>query len=144
MDFQSAVKVCFQKYADFNGRAARPEFWWFFLFCFLVSIVLSIISHYLSSAFSLATLLPTLAVGSRRLHDTNKSGWLQLGFMIGYIISFVLIGFGAASMMTSGSPNMLLMGLGSILALATFVIFVVLMVKEGDAAQNQYGDVPSN
>lgn len=144
MDFQNAVKTCFQKYADFNGRASRPEFWWFFLFCLLTSIVLSMISHYISTAFSLATLLPTLAVGSRRLHDTNKSGWLQLGFIISYIVGFVLIGFGAASLMVTGSPNMLLMGLGSILSLATFVVFVILMAKEGDAAENQYGEVSTN
>jgi uncharacterized membrane protein YhaH (DUF805 family) len=144
MDFQSAVKTCFQKYVDFNGRATRSEFWWFFLFCFVVSLILGVISNYISWAFSLATILPTLAVGSRRLHDTNKSGWLQLGFYISYIIAFVLMGFGAASLMTSSSPNMLLIALGGILMLATLIVFIILMVKESDAFENKYGDVPAN
>ena len=82
MNFQDAVKLCFQKYADFNGRAARPEFWWFFLFCLAGAVVLEFVSGGLSWIFSLATLLPSLAVGSRRLHDTNKSGWLQLIWLI--------------------------------------------------------------
>ena len=82
MDFQSAVKQCFQKYADFNGRAKLPEFWWFFLFCFAVALALEFLGTYVSWAFSLATFLPSIAVGARRLHDTNKSGWLQLIWII--------------------------------------------------------------
>lgn len=78
MNFTDAVKVCFSKYADFNGRAKRPEFWWFVLFCIIASLVLEVVGSYVSWAFSLATLVPSLAVGARRLHDTNKSGWLQL------------------------------------------------------------------
>ena len=78
MNFMDAVKVCFAKYADFNGRAKRPEFWWFVLFCVVVSLVLEIFSSNISWAFSLATLVPSLSAGARRLHDTNKSGWLQL------------------------------------------------------------------
>ncbi|MDP1660119.1 MAG: DUF805 domain-containing protein [Methylotenera sp.] len=82
MNFQDAVKLCFQKYADFNGRAKRPEFWWFFLFCFLVALALEVVSSNISWIFSLATIIPSLAVGSRRLHDTNKSGWFQLIWII--------------------------------------------------------------
>jgi uncharacterized membrane protein YhaH (DUF805 family) len=78
MNFTDAVKACFAKYADFNGRAKRPEFWWFVLFCIVVSLVLEFVNSYVSWAFSLATLVPSLAVGARRLHDMNKSGWLQL------------------------------------------------------------------
>ncbi|PKO93880.1 MAG: DUF805 domain-containing protein [Betaproteobacteria bacterium HGW-Betaproteobacteria-1] len=94
MSFADAIKICFQKYMDFNGRAKRPEFWWFALFCVLVSVGLSIVSSALSSLFSLATLLPSLAVGARRLHDTNRSGWLQLIWIIpviGWIIMIVLL-----------------------------------------------------
>ena len=82
MDFQESIKQCFQKYADFNGRAKRPEYWWFALFCFITPILLGVIGDTLSMAFSLVTLLPSLAVGSRRLHDTNKSGWFQLLLLI--------------------------------------------------------------
>ena len=82
MNFQEAIKACFQKYADFNGRAKMPEFWWFALFCFVGGIVLEFAHSYISLAFSLATLLPSAAVGARRLHDTNKSGWMQLIWLI--------------------------------------------------------------
>ena len=82
MSFTDAVKLCFTKYADFNGRAKRPEFWWFVLFCIAGSLVLEFVSSFVSWAFSLATLLPSLAVGARRLHDTNKTGWLQLLWII--------------------------------------------------------------
>ena len=78
MQFQDAIKICFQKYVDFTGTAKRPEFWWFFLFLFVVNMALSQFLPILGSVFSLGTLLPALAVGSRRLHDTGKSGWWQL------------------------------------------------------------------
>ncbi len=93
MDFQQSIKQCFQKYADFNGRAKRPEYWWFALFCFIVSMALGIIGDTISLAFSLVTLLPSLAVGSRRLHDINKSGWFQLLWLIPILGWLVLIYF---------------------------------------------------
>ena len=82
MNFQEAIKTCFQKYADFNGRAKMPEFWWFALFCVVGAFVLEFASSYISWAFSLATLIPSLAAGARRLHDINKSGWMQLIVLI--------------------------------------------------------------
>ena len=90
-DIQKAVRTCLTKYADFNGRAARPEFWWFFLAQFVVSIILSMFSSNLSGLFSLALLVPSLAVGSRRLHDIGKTGWLQLLALIPIIGWLVLI-----------------------------------------------------
>lgn len=93
MTFQESIKVCFQKYADFNGRAKRPEFWWFVLFLFLVSLALGVVSDVLSALFSLATLIPSLAAGARRLHDTGRSGWLQLLGLIPILGWLVLIYF---------------------------------------------------
>ena len=78
MTFTEAIKVCISKYADFNGRASRSEYWWFILFLILGSFVTDIISHKLSLLFSLATLVPLIAAAARRLHDSNRSGWLQL------------------------------------------------------------------
>lgn len=82
MSFTESIKLCFAKYADFSGRAKRPEFWWFALFCFIGSLLLEIVGSGVSWLFSLATLLPSLAVGARRLHDQNKSGWMQLIWLI--------------------------------------------------------------
>jgi uncharacterized membrane protein YhaH (DUF805 family) len=89
MDFAEAVKAVFNKYAVFSGRSLRSEFWYWELFGILASIVLSIVDSALFNSnfggngplgalFGLATVVPSLAVGARRLHDTNKSGWWQL------------------------------------------------------------------
>jgi len=82
MSFTDSIKICFAKYAEFTGRAKRPEYWWFALFCFIIALILEVAGSYVSWAFSLATLLPSLAVGTRRLHDMNKSGWMQLIWII--------------------------------------------------------------
>lgn len=91
MDFQEAVRSCFNNYANFNGRASRSEFWWWALFCLLGSAVLGVISHKLSAAFSLATFVPYIAVAARRLHDTDRSGWLQLVGLIPLVGWIILI-----------------------------------------------------
>lgn len=92
MNFTDAIKTCFSKYADFSGRASRPEFWWFTLFVFLAGVALTMVSPMLASLFYLGTLVPMLAAAARRLHDTDRSGWLQL---IGFIplIGLALIYF---------------------------------------------------
>jgi uncharacterized membrane protein YhaH (DUF805 family) len=78
MTFGESIKTCFSKYADFSGRASRSEYWWWFLFLVLGTIAASIVSDTVSALFSLATVVPSLAVGCRRLHDIDKSGWFQL------------------------------------------------------------------
>ena len=102
MTFGDSIKTCFSKYADFNGRASRSEFWWFALFNFLVSLVLGFIFPLLSSVYSLAVLLPSLAVGARRLHDINKTGWLQLIWLIP-VLGWILLIYWAVQ--PSGEPN---------------------------------------
>lgn len=92
MTFGESISTCFKKYATFDGRATRSEYWWFFLFTFLVSAALGIFSEVMSGLFTLAVLLPSLAVGARRLHDIDKSGWFLLVWfipIIGWIIMIV-------------------------------------------------------
>jgi uncharacterized membrane protein YhaH (DUF805 family) len=80
-----------QKYADFTGRASRAEYWWYILGLIIVAVVLSIVESLvgvkgmvigiygpLTALLWLATIVPSTAVGARRLHDTNRSGWWQL------------------------------------------------------------------
>jgi uncharacterized membrane protein YhaH (DUF805 family) len=93
MTFQESIKVCFKKYADFNGNASRPEYWWFFLFLFIVGAVLAVVSNTINTIFSLATLLPSLAAGARRLHETNRSGWWQLLWLVPIVGWIVIIIF---------------------------------------------------
>lgn len=91
MQFPEAIRVCLLKYADFNGRATRPEFWWFALFVTLVAAALAYFGQTYSNVFLIAVLLPFLAAGSRRLHDTGRSGWWQL-FMLVPVAGLVLVG----------------------------------------------------
>jgi Predicted membrane protein len=83
MNFTEAISSFFKNYATFSGRASRSEFWFSYLFLVIVGIVASIIdivvnNEIVSSIWNLAVLVPTLAMSSRRLHDINRSGWLQL------------------------------------------------------------------
>ena len=89
MDFGTSIKTCFSKYGVFSGRASRSEFWWFALFGFIGGIVTTVIDVMIlgysvesygptNIIFTIITFLPYLAVGARRLHDINKSGWWQL------------------------------------------------------------------
>ena len=80
MTFGQSISTCLAKYVDFNGRASRPEFWWFYLFTFLMSCTATLVddTEIGSKLINLAFLLPSLAAGTRRLHDTNRSGWWQL------------------------------------------------------------------
>jgi uncharacterized membrane protein YhaH (DUF805 family) len=106
MTFQESIKVCFAKYADFGGRATRSEYWWFILFIVLVSLATSMISSVVSVLFSLATLLPSLAAATRRLHDTGRSGWWQLVVLIPVVGIVIIIIFLAQE--GKGSPDNLL------------------------------------
>jgi uncharacterized membrane protein YhaH (DUF805 family) len=103
MSFADAVRTCLNKYVDFTGRARRSEYWWFVLFNVAVSIVASIIDAIIGTRSGnfglieglagLALLLPGLAVGARRLHDTSRSGWWLLIGLIPCIGTIVLIVF---------------------------------------------------
>jgi uncharacterized membrane protein YhaH (DUF805 family) len=101
MTFTDAIGTCFRKYVDFDGCASRSEFWWWFLFTVIVSIVCQRVSYGLSGVFSLLTLLPSIAVGVRRLHDTNRSGWWMLLYLLPVIGWIVLIVFWVESSQSS-------------------------------------------
>ena len=87
-----------KKYAEFNGRARRKELWMFVLFNIIISLVLGLIDGMtgigiLGIVYSLAILVPSLAVGARRLHDTGRTGWWQLIGLVPIIGAIVLIVF---------------------------------------------------
>lgn len=108
--FLDAVK---NKYADFNGRARRQEYWMYILVYFILLIVASIIDsiigiQIISGILSLALIVPTLAVGVRRLHDISKSGW------------FILLG---------------------LIPLVNFYL-LYLLVQDGTPGSNEYGANP--
>lgn len=86
------------KYAFFTGRARRSEFWYFALFNLIVSMGLGMVDAFLdlgflSGLYGLVALIPSLAVGVRRLHDTGKSGWWLLVSFVPFIGWVILIYF---------------------------------------------------
>ena len=113
MTFGQSIKTCFSKYVTFSGRAQRSEFWWWVLFVWVTTMVLSIVDSVLfgtvttadgqllgldqhadpvGRSFRLAMLLPTISVIVRRLHDTDRSGWwywIALVPLVGIIILIV-------------------------------------------------------
>ncbi len=116
MNFTEAVKSVYSKYATFDGRAARSEYWWFALFSLIAAIAIMVVENalgmgrgmmhaghggfsasynggILSIIWSLGNILPSLAVGVRRLHDTDRSGWWLLIALIPLIGAIVLLVF---------------------------------------------------
>jgi uncharacterized membrane protein YhaH (DUF805 family) len=101
MTFIESVRTCFIKYADFSGCASRPEFWWWVLFNFIAGTALDVVSFSISLAFFIVTLLPYSAVTTRRLHDTDRGGWLQLVGLVP-IVGWILLILWCAQ---EGRPN---------------------------------------
>jgi len=103
MNFQQSVRRCFDKYAEFEGRALRSEYWWWVLLCVMIGIAATILDVAFFGAYhtarqggpinalaNLALFLPSLAVAVRRLHDIDRSGWWLLIVFTG-IGAFVLL-----------------------------------------------------
>lgn len=92
------IKVI-KQYADFSGRARRQEYWMFFLFYIIFAVVIGIIEGIVGSpgvlgmVYSLGLLIPSLAVGARRLHDTGRSGWWMLLLLVPLIGGLILLIF---------------------------------------------------
>jgi DNA-binding CsgD family transcriptional regulator len=92
MTFFESLRVCLtQKFAEFNGRASRSEFWWFAVFVLLVASALAYLSEAAVSIFLIAVLLPFLAVGARRLRDSGNSPW-WLWFLLVPIGGIITLG----------------------------------------------------
>ena len=93
MNFTQSISFCFSNYANFNGRGRRSEYWWFYLFTWMLAVGGSVLDFtttgygygFLYWMTAIATFIPAIAAGARRLHDVNKSGWWQL-------ISLTIIG----------------------------------------------------
>jgi len=98
--------VVLERYAKFDGRSRRAEFWWYALANFIISVVLNLLQAAASIfvilvvIYGLAVLIPGIAVAIRRLHDTDKSGWWLLIGLIPIVGAIVLIVFWA----TDGPP----------------------------------------
>ncbi len=136
MTFTESVKTCFNKYIDFSGRASRSEFWWFFLFTFIVRVITGWIP-FVGFVIALALLLPSLSVTARRLHDTNRTGWwmlLPIGLgLAGIIAGIILVVIGLFPI------GVALAILGPVLG---FVGLLTFLIQPSDPYDNQYGPNP--
>jgi len=90
--------LALKKYAEFTGRARRKEYWMFFLFNAIFSVVIGIVAGVigldaLAGLYSLALFVPSVAIAARRLHDIGRSGWWQLIIFVPIIGLLVMIYF---------------------------------------------------
>lgn len=133
----------FRKYADFNGRARRAEFWSFATLFVIVLLAANYIDAYdgdrvpvaagmgvLELSASLLLLLPILSTGARRLHDTNRSGWWMLLLYLPYL------GWIAGR----GDDTAELVSLGGVFV--GFIALVILLALPGDPMENRFGPNP--
>jgi uncharacterized membrane protein YhaH (DUF805 family) len=144
MGFVEASKTVFSKYATFSGRATRPEYWYFALFAFLTNLAATLVdlalgTHFgngrgsgaFSSITSLALMIPHLAVGFRRLHDTEHSGWWLGGIFLSAVVAGLTIVF--------------LKPLGAILFVVLGILTLLLLIwlcSAGTPGPNNYGPPP--
>lgn len=92
MSFIQAIQSGFQNYANFEGRSSRSAYWYWALFGFLLGLIPGVLAILpLQLLISLALLLPGLAVGARRLHDINRSGWNLLWLFLPLLGAIYLI-----------------------------------------------------
>lgn len=141
----------FRKYADFRGRARRAEYWWFYLFVVIISIVASLVDGVIaggepqsfpivSAVVSLATVIPYLAVAVRRFHDRDMSGWLVLIpvvilFMVGVLFGTTLAGGGTGTAFG-------ILGLGILAVAVAGIWMLVMMCLPGTRGPNRFGEDP--
>lgn len=155
VDFITAIKLFFANYANFTGRSTRAEYWWAMLFLFIVSIVTGLIP-FLSILVSLALVIPQYAILTRRLHDTNHSGWWVIATFVLEIIGVLLMimsfgdGFSGFIEVYSDPDNLVAAWQninGAMFGIATalmfvpcIVVFIFTLMPSG--ADNQYGPNP--
>ncbi|MEM6487011.1 MAG: DUF805 domain-containing protein [Pseudomonadota bacterium] len=129
-----AVGSCFSKYVVFSGRAKRPEYWWFYLFNVLVSVVLNILSlaapllGILGLLYSLGTFLPTLAVTWRRMHDIGRPGYH--GLLVLPVAVLAGVGF---------AINEVVGGILALLAVVAAIVVLVWLASPSQPGANEYG-----
>ncbi|MFN3143837.1 MAG: DUF805 domain-containing protein [Paracoccaceae bacterium] len=171
MGFRDAVRTCLRKYATFSGRASRSEYWWFALFLVLGSLVIGAVDSLLfgtsmvevapgqfelrsngplAAIFSLAMLLPALAAGWRRMHDSGRAGIYLLYPLIVMVGMLSFIGFlGGTEALMTGDFGAIFAGVGGLIALLGAVVLLISpllvlwwLTRPSQPGANAYGPNP--
>ena len=137
--------ACWRKYGVFSGRSRRREFWFFTLVNFIINmagnltigLVAPAVWSILSFGYSLAVLVPSLAVTARRLHDTGRSGWLQALPLapLGLLVFLFIPGIPA-------SVSFTLIGLMAVGLIAIGIVLLVFYCQRGTPGINRFGPNP--
>jgi uncharacterized membrane protein YhaH (DUF805 family) len=147
MEFVTAIKTCFSKYATFQGRAGRAEYWWWFLFLVLVNLVLwQTRSNVITGIVGIALLLPNWAVSVRRLHDVNHSGWFLLlpaPFVALAAIFGTIYVLGRTGLMAPYAASGMAFATFGLISIAASLILLFWFCHKGTAGLNQYGAAPA-
>lgn len=136
-----------KNYVNFKGRARRKEYWMFTLITTLIAICISIAelpfnTELGSNIYAFATLLPTLAVSIRRLHDIGKSGWWAVIPMLLLTILIVLMEFTSALDVLLGNGVALTIFL--VLCFSYGILMLVWACTDSQASENKYGKNPKD
>lgn len=146
MSFFEAVKAALTKYAVFSGRARRKEYWYFVLFNVIVGVIIGFLGAIMQKPkamtllgllFTLAFLLPSVAVGVRRLHDTGRSGWWYLMSVAGLALSQT------ANQLLS-PENLLLPTALALCSLAFTIPIFVWFCRDSQPGTNRFGPNPKS
>ena len=151
MDFVTSVKTCFRNYFKFSGRARRSEYWWFYLFTVIGSIVLALVdmatnptTEIFGTIFSLGVILPTLSAACRRLHDTNRSGWWQLLPLVGLLVLLPVFMYMFTSSIERSGLAIGALVVGVLLMLGLTILLIVWLATDSDPGENRFGPSPKH
>jgi uncharacterized membrane protein YhaH (DUF805 family) len=137
-----------KRYADFSGRAPRAEYWWFWLGYVVLTVLLQTLTRISSvlailGLFYLGLIIPMIAVGVRRLHDTNRTGWWLLAPAVPYAIGIALL---IPNLMSGQGPSFG-SGFGAavvfmLVAIALALVVFVFNLLPGTRGPNRFGPDP--
>ena len=94
MNFVESIQTCYKKFFDFSGRASKSEYWWFQLYNAIIYVLTFVFQGDLTLVFSIliiANMIPIWAAAVRRVHDSDKSGWMVLISVIPVIGLYVIV-----------------------------------------------------
>lgn len=158
--------LALKKYATFTGRSRRKEFWMFVLFYIIFKVVAQVLDGLLglswgsmgggvlNSIYSLAMIVPSLAVSVRRFHDTGRSGWWCVWFLLAFIVTFIAyliyliplaISMGLSAEDMDASVIMQFIGPTMVWLLVFFVIGIieiVMLARDSQPGTNKWGPNP--